>query len=151
MVLRTHPAMQSQVIIFKGPIQGIRLLLGTYPDSKVCVANMGPTWVLAAPGGPHVGPMNFAIRLPAMMHISCGALYLETWLCPCTGVYACLSLLRWFRHNCSAVYRLHMSCIVWLDDINEVFICFGVYIAAIVLIFLVQKSPFHPYNYTLCY
>ena len=25
-------------------------------------ANMGPTWVLSAPDGPHVGPMNFAIR-----------------------------------------------------------------------------------------
>ena len=32
------------------------------PDSKVRVANMGPTWVLASPGGPHVGPMNLAIR-----------------------------------------------------------------------------------------
>ena len=30
-------------------------------DSKVHVANIGPTWVLAAPGGPHVGPMNLAI------------------------------------------------------------------------------------------
>ena len=26
------------------------------PDSKVHVANMGPTWVLSVPGGPHVGP-----------------------------------------------------------------------------------------------
>ena len=26
------------------------------PDSKVRVTNMGPTWVLAAPGGPQVGP-----------------------------------------------------------------------------------------------
>ena len=32
-----------------------------YPDSKVHGANMGPTWVLLAPGGPHVGPMNLAI------------------------------------------------------------------------------------------
>ena len=32
-----------------------------YPDSKIRGANMGPTWVLAAPGGPHVGPMNLAI------------------------------------------------------------------------------------------
>ena len=23
---------------------------------------MGPTWVLSAPDGPHVGPMNLAIR-----------------------------------------------------------------------------------------
>ena len=32
------------------------------PDSKVHGANMGPTWALSAPGGPHVGPMNLAIR-----------------------------------------------------------------------------------------
>ena len=32
------------------------------PDSKVHGANMGPTWVLSAPDGPHAGPMNFAIR-----------------------------------------------------------------------------------------
>ena len=32
-----------------------------YPDSKVHGANMGPTWVLSAPDGPHVCPMNLAI------------------------------------------------------------------------------------------
>ena len=32
------------------------------PDSKLHGANMGPTWVLLAPDGPHVGPMNLAIR-----------------------------------------------------------------------------------------
>ena len=31
------------------------------PDSKVHVSQMGPTWVLSAPGRPHVGPMNLAI------------------------------------------------------------------------------------------
>ena len=35
----------------------------TFPDSKVHVANIGPTWVLSAPGGPHVCPMNLAIRV----------------------------------------------------------------------------------------
>ena len=35
----------------------------TYPDSKVHGANMGPTWVLSAPDGPHDGPMNLAIRV----------------------------------------------------------------------------------------
>ena len=34
----------------------------TTPDSKFLGANMGPTWVLSAPDGPHVGPMNLAIR-----------------------------------------------------------------------------------------
>ena len=31
------------------------------PDSKVHGANMGPTWVLSAPGGPHVALMNLAL------------------------------------------------------------------------------------------
>ena len=31
------------------------------PDSKVHGENMGPTCVMSAPGGPHVGPMNPAI------------------------------------------------------------------------------------------
>ena len=35
----------------------------TYPDGKVHGTNMGPTWVLLAPDGPHVGPMNLDIRV----------------------------------------------------------------------------------------
>ena len=33
----------------------------SYPDSKFHGANMGPIWGRQDPGGPHVGPMNFAI------------------------------------------------------------------------------------------
>ena len=36
--------------------------VNTIPDSKVHGADMGPTWVLSAPDGPHVGAMNLAIR-----------------------------------------------------------------------------------------
>ena len=32
-----------------------------YPDGKVPEANMGPIWGRQDPGGPQVGPMNFAI------------------------------------------------------------------------------------------
>ena len=31
------------------------------PDSKVHGSNMGPIWGRQDPGGPHVGPMNFAL------------------------------------------------------------------------------------------
>ena len=31
------------------------------PDNKVHGANTGPIWGRQDPGGPHVGPMNFAI------------------------------------------------------------------------------------------
>ena len=33
------------------------------PENKVHGANMGPTWVLSAPGEPHVDPMNLAIKV----------------------------------------------------------------------------------------
>ena len=33
--------------------------LVNHPDSKVRGANMGPTWVLSAPDGPHVGSMSY--------------------------------------------------------------------------------------------
>ena len=36
-------------------------LLVQIPDSKLHGANMGPTWVLSVPDGPHGGPMNLAI------------------------------------------------------------------------------------------
>ena len=39
------------------------------PDSKVPGANMGPTWVLSAPDGPHDGPMNLAIRVVMGLYI----------------------------------------------------------------------------------
>ena len=34
---------------------------GKFPDSKIHWANMGPIWGQQNPGGPYVGPMNFAI------------------------------------------------------------------------------------------
>ena len=39
-----------------------RLLYENTLDSKVYGANIGPTWDLSAPDGPHVVPMNLAIR-----------------------------------------------------------------------------------------
>ena len=36
-------------------------LSGFFPDSKVDGANMGPIWGRQDPGGPHVGPINFAL------------------------------------------------------------------------------------------
>ena len=40
--------------------------VNTYPDSKVRRANMGPTWVLSAPGGPHVGHKKLVIWVTLM-------------------------------------------------------------------------------------
>ena len=50
---------------------------------------MGPTWVLSAPDGPHVVPMNLAIRLllshPGIPGVT---------LCFCTGLYAAAATAR---------------------------------------------------------
>ena len=42
-------------------VHGSRFSSQTVPGSKVHGANMGPIWGRQDPGGPHVGPMNFAI------------------------------------------------------------------------------------------
>ena len=39
------------------------LTMVSCPDRKVHGANIGPTWVLSAPDGPHVGPMKLAIMV----------------------------------------------------------------------------------------
>ena len=62
----THPCPNFNDGLTKPPLK-----LGhidEYPDSKVHGANMGPTWVLSAPDGPHVGPMNLAIRVITSHH-----------------------------------------------------------------------------------
>ena len=41
----------------------------TGPDNKDHRANMGPTWVLSAPDGSHVGPMNLANRASIQTHL----------------------------------------------------------------------------------
>ena len=79
--LYIHIMHQSSITVtyisFQG-IEGILIMISmiivieqrthcyTYPayrDSKVHEANMGPTWVLSSPGGPHVGPISFVIRV----------------------------------------------------------------------------------------
>ena len=68
------------------------------PDRKVHGANMGPTWVLSAPDGPHVGPMNLVIRGPIdglvqdwlieILHCWCKAIY--QWLSARLHHFQCL-------------------------------------------------------------
>ena len=39
------------------------------PDNKIHGAIMGPTWVLSAPGGPHVGPKGILLILTYWCHL----------------------------------------------------------------------------------
>ena len=42
------------------------------PHRKVHWANMGPTWVLSPPDGPHAGPMNLAINSFYLISVQIG-------------------------------------------------------------------------------
>ena len=65
------------------------------PDSKVHGANMEPIWDRKDPGGPHVGPMNFAIwgayiilkQDQILSHLGGqkGALFPVSWVPVCHG------------------------------------------------------------------
>ena len=61
----------------------------THPDNKVHGANMGPTWVLSAPDGPHVDPMNLTIR--AAIYDIPGVVWI---ICLCVGVEQRRSLVH---------------------------------------------------------
>ena len=50
------------LILFPWEVLMTVVYIATKPDNKVHGANLGPTWVLSAPDGPHVGPMKLAIR-----------------------------------------------------------------------------------------
>ena len=49
------------------------------PDNKVHGANMGPTWVLSAPDGPHVDPITLAIWEGINLYTSYGSLKFLTY------------------------------------------------------------------------
>ena len=66
------------------------------PDSKVHGANMGPTCVLSAPDGPHVGPMNLAIKdfllcsYHCIISVFCRFILLITYYIIITGTQRCV-------------------------------------------------------------
>ena len=64
-VFKYHHLTDSWQSTLTSTYQHCVLLSGSYcyPDSKVHGANLGPNWVLSAPDGPHIGPMNLAIRV----------------------------------------------------------------------------------------
>ena len=52
---------------------------------------MGPTWVLSAPDGPPVGPMNLAIRVAMHFEPSAEA------MCAFKFILVCFNLITWVR------------------------------------------------------
>ena len=66
------------LVILCHPSRNMRLiwLVVEYnPDNKIHGTNIGPTWVLSATDGPHLGPMKLAIN-PRTMHSVSGVFWL---------------------------------------------------------------------------
>ena len=62
-------------------------------DNEVHVASMGSTWVLSAPGRPHVGPMSLAIRgHPVWPTRSRDMIYRSTWRTEEAQELTCLTM-----------------------------------------------------------
>ena len=60
--------------------------------AKVHGANMGRTWVLLAPDGPNVGPMDLAIRKVALLGCSLNPTIIDQW----GETMRNLSVTEWF-------------------------------------------------------
>ena len=75
----------------------------TLPDNKFHGANMGPTWILSVPDGPHVGPVNLAIR--ADIH----NVKRTFWFYVCAGVVVNTSVsIYWGRVTHICVTKLNV-------------------------------------------
>ena len=107
-------------------VLGLFLLLSSFtiPDSKVHGANMGLTWVLSAPDGPHVGPMNLAIRdvlLIALLCIVTTACGMEVYLIktiPKRSTYVLIAHYKVFLLVCIFVTW-------WFHDMKNAFCITG--------------------------
>ena len=62
---------------------------------------MGPTWVLSAPGGPHVGPMNLAIWV--------GNAVILLLLIHCLTSTSAYPNRRWNKYMDQYLYNIHVS------------------------------------------
>ena len=63
-----------------------QLQIWAFPDSKVHGANMGPIWGRQDPGGPHFGPMNFALWVVLLLQYDDVAISLKTVLSLAEGI-----------------------------------------------------------------
>ena len=78
-----------------------------YPAIKVYGANMGPVWARQDPGGPHVGPVNFAIwvaveRVMREPQLAFREVVNSLILCPWWQIYCMLCIRKKYGGCASA-------------------------------------------------
>ena len=111
------------------------------PDNKVHGAHMGPTWVLSAPDGPHVGPMNLSCYQGLSELMSTwyykeyfGCFRQRKWHCihSCSkviGIFFC-NVEKWYLSSKYgyAILRVGLrGVLVWAGKMSLYFVCaFGI-------------------------
>ena len=80
---------------------------------------MGPTWVLSAPDGPHVGPMNLAIRAGMVyrhFHFIISSIHLQCILSHCCIIVAAMGFLLYAINvftRVKSVYRCNTPIVIY--------------------------------------
>ena len=93
------------------------------PDSKVHGANMGPIWGGQDPGGPHVGPMDFAIW--EHMDMFCLVPHKDMYL-HCFPISLCNPsdvMYDWVRNTWLHILPLYSFCCSFMVDLFELHKC----------------------------
>ena len=89
------------------------------PDSKLHGANMGPTWVLSAPDGPRVGPMNLVIRDVKHYEISRGTHTYGQCVCVHRHHYRLTGNWRIMKEWCEQMFdHVHAWNIIWFISVH---------------------------------
>ena len=100
-----------------------------YPDSKVHEANMRPIWGWQDPGGPHVGPMNFAIWVSSRLRGSirtCLLFRLHYGYCVTVPVPVKYSWRIWVKLDSSNhkktqwVFGMYCKCSWWFHSSQHI-------------------------------
>ena len=92
------------------------------PDSKVRGANMGPIWGRQDPGGPHVGPMNFAIWVNFLFNILTRIRTMKTpSLALCDGNDTCINkLIIWTNVDLLSIAPLGSNSVIRCNKSSKI-------------------------------
>ena len=118
------------------------LFVVTDPDSKVRGVNMGPIWGRQDPGGPHVGPMNFAILGLAswarQAEVSCHRDIIFNWTFCLVKYDICLSWIVYVSH-------WYYMMILFIQAVHLLTYCLVKFLFLLIhIVFLADMAEYQP-------
>ena len=77
--------------------------------------DMGPTWVLSTPDGPHVGPRNLAIRISlSCLQVNLGSVLRRSWPRAYPTFKVNDSPLKLKHHNCNNIIHIPLKSMFYI-------------------------------------